>query len=100
MYFKNPHEFHSDPDQGGGDLAPNQPTTNMPWGVMGCPAAKQEVLVDYVVKNIKNVVFCRYGWDYLNSFPRHDDMAIGSYRINLNNLIFTKQKDLEDTDNN
>jgi hypothetical protein len=67
---------------------------------MGCPSSKQEILVDYVVKNIKNVVFCRYGWDYLISFPRHDDMAIGSFRINLNNLIFTKRKDLEDTDNN
>ena len=48
---------------------------------------------------MKNVVFCRYGLDYLHSFPRCDDMAIGSYRINLDYLIFQKQKHL-DADNN
>ena len=71
----------------------------MPWGVMGCPLMKQENLTDYVTKNMKNVVFCRYGLDYLHSFPRNDDMAIGSFRINLDYLIFQKQKHF-DADNN
>lgn len=30
--------------------------------------------------------------DYLKQFPRLDDLAIGSYRINLDYLIFQKQK--------
>jgi hypothetical protein len=71
----------------------------MPWGVMGCPVAKQENITDYVRKNIKDVVFSRYGMEYLRSFPRCDDLAIGSYRINLDYLIFQKQRHL-DTDNN
>ena len=37
--------------------------------------------------------------EYLKSFPRADDLAIGSYRINLDYLIFQKQKNL-DADNN
>ena len=37
MYFKKPHSFSDDPEQGGGDLAPNQTFTSQPWGVMGCP---------------------------------------------------------------
>ena len=88
MYFKKYHEFSADPDQAGGDLAPNQTFTSQPWGTMGCPPQKQENLTDYVIKNIKNVVFCRYGMDYLKQFPRIDDLQIGSYRINLNYLIF------------
>lgn len=30
--------------------------------------------------------------DYLKSFPRMDDVAIGSYRINLDYLMLQKQK--------
>ena len=37
--------------------------------------------------------------EYLRSFPRVDDLCIGSYRINLDYLIFQKQRHL-DTDNN
>ena len=39
--------------------------------------------------------------DYLKSFPRGDDMAIGSFKINLDYLIFQKQKQLsaENEDN-
>ena len=48
----------------------------------------QENLTDYVASNIKDKVFCRYGMDYLKSFPRIDDLAIGSYRINLDYIIF------------
>jgi hypothetical protein len=44
--------------------------------------------MDYVRKNLKDVVFSRYGMDYLKSFPRVDDLAIGSYKINLDYLIF------------
>ena len=44
--------------------------------------------MDYVKKNLKDVVFCRYGMEYLKSFPRVDDLAIGSYKINLDYLIF------------
>jgi len=60
----------------------------MPWGMMGCPPQKQENITEYITKNTKNIVFCRYGVDYLNTFPRLDDLAIGSYRINLDYLIF------------
>ena len=48
---------------------------------------------------MKDVVFCRYGMEYLKSFPRNDDLAIGSYRINLDYLIFQKQRHL-DAENN
>ena len=50
---------------------------------------------------MKNVVFSRFGMDYLKSFPRGDDMAIGSFKINLDYLIFQKQKQLsaENEDN-
>ena len=92
MYFKKYHPFSDDADQGGGPLAPNQTFLSQPWGFMGCPPAKQINLTDYVVDNIKNVVFCRFGLDYLKQFPRVDDLAIGSYRINLDYLIFQKQK--------
>lgn len=40
MYFKKYHEFSSDPDQAGGDLAPNQAFLSQPWGPFGCPPAK------------------------------------------------------------
>jgi hypothetical protein len=53
----------------------------------------------FVKENIKDVVFCRYGMDYLKTFPRVDDIAIGSYKINLDHLVFQRQKDL-DSDNN
>ena len=55
--------------------------------------------MEYVTTNIRDVVFCRYGMDYLKSFPRMDDLAIGSFRINLDYLIFQKQRHL-DSDNN
>ena len=55
----------------------------MQWGVMGCPPNKQIYLTDYVVDNIKDVVFCRYGYEYLKSFPRNDDLTIASFRVNL-----------------
>ena len=71
----------------------------MPWGVNGCPPNKQENLTMFVKKNIKDVVFCRYGMEYLKTFPRPDDIAIGSYKINLDHLVFQRQKDL-DSDNN
>ena len=88
MCFKKYHEFSSDPNQGGGELNVNQPFSSQPWGVMGCPYSKQEPLADFVKSNLKNVVFSRYGMDYLKTFPRGDDMAIGSYKINLDYLIF------------
>lgn len=68
---------------------------------MGCPPSKQENLGEYIKSNLKQVVFCRYGLDYLKSFPRADDMAIGSIKINLDYLIFQKQKQLsaENEDN-
>ena len=88
MYFKKNHEFSQDPDQAGGDLAPNQTQLTQPWGVNGCPVAKQENITDYVRENLKSVVFSRYGMDYLKSFPRIDDLAVGSFRINLDYLIF------------
>ena len=69
------------------------------WGTMGCPVNKQEILSEYVKANVKNVIFCRYGLDYLKSFPRADDLAIGSYKINLDYLIFQKQKNLDADDN-
>jgi hypothetical protein len=37
--------------------------------------------------------------EYLKSFPRVDDIAIGSFSINLDYLIFQKQRHL-DSDNN
>jgi hypothetical protein len=48
MYFKKNHEFSDDPDQAGGDLAPNQACPSQPWGFTGCPVSKQENLMDYV----------------------------------------------------
>jgi len=99
MYFKKYHQFSPDPNQAGGLLAPNQPFLSTPWGTMGCPVNKQVNLTDYVTKNMKDVVYCRYGMEYLKSFPRVDDLAIGSYRINLDYLIFQKQKHLN-SDNN
>lgn len=92
MYFKKPHKHSEDPDQGGGEFAPNQTFSSQPWGVMGAPLKLQENLTDYVTSNLKEVVFCRYGIEYLKSFPRLDDLAIGSFRINLDYLIFQKQK--------
>ena len=100
MYFKKAHRFSEDPEQAGGDLAPNQPFLSMPWGTNGCPPNKQVNITDYVRKNMKDIVFCRYGIEYLRSFPRMDDLAIGSYRINLDYLIFQRQRQVGDTDNN
>ena len=82
--------FSSDPEQGGGELNVNQSCSSQPWGVMGCPGSKQENLCEYIKSNLKHVVYCRYGLDYLKSFPRADDMAIGSIKINLDYLIFQK----------
>jgi len=62
---------------------------------MGAPLNKQINLTEYVVNNLREVVFCRYGMDYLKSFPRMDDLAIGSYKINLDYLIFQKQKQVQ-----
>ena len=90
MYFKKNHEFSGAPDQGGGEFAPNQSCSSQPWGVMGCPVNKLVNITDYVRKNMKDVVFSRYGLEYLKSFPRMDDLAIASYRINLDYLIFQK----------
>lgn len=71
-------------------MAPNQPFLSMPWGFNGCPVDKQKNITDYVRQNIASVVYCRYGMEYLRSFPRVDDLAIGSYKINLDYLIFQK----------
>ena len=90
MYFKQVHKFGFAPNQGEGALAPNQAFLSQPWGAMGCPVAKQENITEYVVANLKNVVFCRYGMDYLKTFPRADDLSICSYKINLDYLIFHK----------
>ena len=37
--------------------------------------------------------------DYLKTFPRGDDLSICSYKINLDYLIFQKQRQVTDTDN-
>ena len=50
---------------------------------------------------MKSVVFCRYGLDYLRSFRDNEgDIAMGSYKINLDYLICQKQRHLELDDNN
>ena len=67
----------------------------MQWGINGCPPSKQIWLCDYVIENLKSVVYCRYGREYLKSFPRNDDVAIGSYKINVENLILQKLKHQE-----
>lgn len=100
MFFKQPHEFSEDANQGGGELAQSQTVPVMKWGSGGCPIDKQENLTDYVTMNMKNVVFCRYGLDYLHEFPRDDDIAIGSFRINLDYLICQKQKFIDQDFNN
>lgn len=38
--------------------------------------------------------------EYLKSFPRQDDLAIGSYKINLDYLIFQKQKQVANNESN
>ena len=55
---------------------------------MGCPPSKQDNLCEYIKRSKNNMIFCRYGLDYLKSFPRADDLAIGSIKINLDYLIF------------
>ena len=57
---------------------------------MGCPEKLQIDLTDNITSNLKDVVFCRFGIEYLKSFPRLDDLAIGSYKINLDYLIFQR----------
>lgn len=108
MYFKKYHEFSSSPHQAGGGLnlgsRPPPPvvvTTNgVHWGINGIQTPeKQENLTEYVRANLKNVVYCRYGLDYLRSFPRADDLAMGSYKINLDYLMFQKSKHLAAEDN-
>ena len=98
MYFKKPHKFSMDPSQAGGPLAPNQTFLSQPWGAMGCPPTKQVNLQQHVLDNLKEVVFCRYGMEYLRSFPRNDDLAIGSFRINLDQLMFQKQRQINTND--
>ena len=98
MYFKKPHKFSMDPNQSGGPLAPNQTFLSQPWGAMGCPPTKQVNLQQHVIDNLKDVVFCRYGMEYLKSFPRNDDLAMGSFRINLDQLMFQKQKQFNTSD--
>ena len=88
MCFKKYHEFSDNPDQAGGEFGLNQKADSLTWGNMGCPPNQQENLTSYVKNNIKDVIFCRYGIEYLKSFPRNDDLAIGSYKINLDYLIF------------
>jgi len=88
MYFKQPHKFSDDPDQAGGDFAPNQASSSQPWGPGGCPPKEHINLTKYVTQNIPNVTFCRFGMDYLKSFPRSDDCQMGSYRVNLDYLIY------------
>ena len=61
----------------------------------GCPPSKQIWLQDYVSENLKSVIFCRYGSEYLKSFPRNDDVAVGSYKINVENLILQKHQEQE-----
>ena len=100
MYFKKPHKFSLDPDQSGGPLAPNQTFLSQPWGANGCPPTKQQNLTDYVIEHLRDVVFCRYGMEYLKSFPRNDEVQIGSYKINLDYLIFHKQKQIQNNESN
>ena len=98
IYFKKPHRFSDDPSQGGGPFCPNQPYSSMQWGCMGAPPKMQVNLTDYVVANLKEVVFCRCGMDYLRSFPRNDDLTIGSFRVNLDYLIYQSMKKTQETD--
>jgi hypothetical protein len=100
MWIKQPTEFDMDPEQGGGDLAPNQTFSSQPWGTTGCPPHRKEHIMDYILANMKSVVYCRYGLDYLHDFPISDELAIGSYRINLDHLIFQRQKNIDSDNNN
>ena len=92
MVFNQYHPFSLTPDQAGGPFAANQGFSSMPWGDAGCPVNKQISLTSYVIENQEKVVYCRFGFDYLKSFPRNDDLAIGSFKINLDYLIYQKQK--------
>lgn len=50
-------------------------------------------LNEFVQNKQENIVFCRYGCDYLNNFNYKDSsFPIGSYKINLDSLIYSKQK--------
>lgn len=55
-------------------------------------------LTRYVVGQLPNIVFCRYGMDYLRSFPRNDDLTICSYRVNIDYLLLQKLKKTQDND--
>ena len=47
---------------------------------------------------MREVVFCRYGMDYLRTFPRPDDLTIGSFRVNLDYLIWQSMKKTQESD--
>jgi len=85
LCFKKYHKFSTNPDQGGGPFGERQ---NVPTVTIWSKTVEKIKLVSYVCESLNDVVYCRYGLDYLKSFPRNDDMAIGSFKINVDNLIF------------
>ena len=92
LCFKKYQKFSNDIDSGSGPLGEKQTCpTVAPLG-MGIKTSDKQSLEKYVRENVDSVVFCRYGFEYLKSFPRQDDLAIGSFKINLDNLIFNRQK--------
>ena len=70
----------------------------MQWGTGGCHPGIRVNLTKYVVSQLPNVVFCRYGIDYLRSFPRNDDVTICSYRVNIDYLLLQTLKKTQDND--
>eukprot|EP00347_Sterkiella_histriomuscorum_P008119 403346302 len=108
MYFKKIEPFSQDPSSGGGILNPPQPKDPnklkeqelISIALMNGTQPPQRPpllrLNDYVQQKLDNVVYCRYGLDYMHNFNFKDNVPIGSYKINLDQLIYHKQKLLQE----
>lgn len=50
-------------------------------------------LNDHIMSKLENVIYCRYGFDYFAQFQSTEEFhPIGSHKINLDQLIYQKQK--------
>lgn len=108
--FKRAYAFSQHPDSGGEDLGPI-PSSFVPQSSVVpsldfmpvTQATKRMDLSEMICEDMQRIVYSRYGLEYLTNIMRgyRDEdgqpdglLDVGSFQIDLDNLIYQKQKAL------
>ena len=99
MCFRTLVPFSQNPMNGAGPLNPSMKRDNtIPIDYPVFSNLGQQTLNQYVLQKFESIVYCRYGMEYLKEFQQCNgkEQPIGSYKINLDQLILNRSKQMSD----